>query len=237
MARSERRHRAYRRLQGLAFLAVVVLLLGLTVVIYEKKLPWQSSDKVTLQAARIGNQLIIPADVKYEGVLVGRVSGVHSNGEQATLTLQLSKTLIKSIHNNVVARILPKTRFGEKYVDLVQPTAPASGAAPVATGSLQPGATIQEDRSTVAVELQQVFSKLVPVLRAANPAALSVALSNTAMALQGRGEKLGHGLQLINTYFSQLNQDMPNIQHDISGLADLASNYADAAPDLLGILK
>ncbi|MGN6475364.1 MAG: MCE family protein, partial [Mycobacteriales bacterium] len=47
----------------------------------------------------------------------------------------------------------------------------------------------------------------------------------------------GHGLQLINTYFSQLNQDMPNIQHDISGLADLASNYADAAPDLLGILK
>jgi hypothetical protein len=42
---------------------------------------------------------------------------------------------------------------------------------------------------------------------------------------------------LVNKYFSRLNQDLPNIQHDISGLADLASNYADAAPDLLATLK
>jgi virulence factor Mce-like protein len=223
------RQRAYRRLQGVAFLGVIVLLLALTVVIYDKKLPWQGSDTVTLDASRIGNQLIIPADVKYEGVLVGRVSSVHSNGEDASLTLQLSKSLIHSIPGNVLARILPKTLFGEKYVDLIRPSSPV--------GTLQSGSTIQEDRSAVAVELQDVFSKLVPVLRAANPAALSVALSNTAEALAGRGETLGHSLTLIDSYFSQLNKDMPNIQHDISGLADLASNYADAAPDLLGILK
>ncbi|HVW81952.1 MAG TPA: MCE family protein [Mycobacteriales bacterium] len=218
-----------RRLQGVVFLAVIVMLLGLTVLIYNKDLPGQGSDTVTLDASRIGNQLIIPADVKYEGVLVGRVSSVHSNGEEATLTLQLSKSLIHSIPGNVLARILPKTLFGEKYVDLIRPASPV--------GTLEPGATIQEDRSAVAVELQDVFTKLVPVLRAANPAALSVALSNTAEALAGRGETLGHSLTLIDKYFSKLNQDMPNIQHDIAGLADLASNYADAAPDLLGILK
>ena len=44
MARSESKQRAVRRLQGLAFLAVIVLLLGLTIVIYDKKLPWQASD-------------------------------------------------------------------------------------------------------------------------------------------------------------------------------------------------
>jgi virulence factor Mce-like protein len=229
VARSEARHRAFRRLQGLAFLGVIVLLLGLTVLIYNKDLPGQGSDKVTLDASRIGNQLIIPADVKYEGVLVGRVSSVHSNGEEASLDLQLSKSLIHSIPGNVVARILPKTLFGEKYVELVSPKTPI--------GQLESGQTIQEDHSQVATELQDVFSKLVPVLRAANPAALSVALSNTAEALQGRGERLGNSLSLINSYFRQLNQDLPNIQHDISGLADLASNYADAAPDLLGILK
>ncbi|HVT64110.1 MAG TPA: MCE family protein [Mycobacteriales bacterium] len=237
MARSERRHRIARRLQGLGFLAVVVLLLGLTVVVYSKKLPWQSTDEVTLQANRIGNQLIIPADVKYQGVLVGRVSSVHSNGEDASLTLQLSKSLIKSIPNNVQARILPKTLFGEKYVDLVLPQDSSTPGVPPATSTLKAGDVIQEDRSEVAVELQQVFTKLVPVLRAANPAALSVALSNTAMALQGRGEKLGKSFELINSYFQRLNQDLPNIQHDISGLADLASNYADAAPDLLETLK
>jgi virulence factor Mce-like protein len=230
MSRSETRLRVKRRLQGLAFLGVIVVLLGLTVVIYQKKLPWQATDTVTLDATRIGNQLIIPADVKYEGVLVGRVSAVHSNGEEASLTLQLSKTLIKQIPDNVLARILPKTLFGEKYVDLVN-------APTISPNALQNGATIQEDRSQVAIELQNVFSKLVPVLRAANPAALSVALSNAAAALQGRGETLGRSFSLINSYFSKLNQDMPNIQHDIAGLADLASNYADAAPDLLGILK
>jgi len=130
----------------------------------------------------------------------------------------------------VVARILPKTLFGEKYVDLVTPPAPS-------TQSLEPGDVIHEDRSEVAVELQTVFQKLVPVLRAANPTSLSIALSNTATALQGRGEELGHQLQLINNYFSTLNQDLPNIEHDISGLADLASNYADASPDLLNILR
>ena len=206
MARTERRHRAYRRLQGLAFLVVVVMLLGLTVLIYGKKLPWQSTDEVTLHASRIGNQLIIPADVKYEGVLVGRVSAVRSNGESANLTLQLSKTLIKKIPNDVLARILPKTLFGEKYVDLVSPAEESTPGTPQATGSLQAGDVIQEDRSEVAVELQQVFTKLVPVLRAANPAALSVALSNTAMALQGRGDKLGHSFELINSYFRRLNQ-------------------------------
>jgi virulence factor Mce-like protein len=229
-SRDELRYRIKRRLQGVAFLAVIAALIGLTIVIYAKKLPWQSTDTVTLQAHRIGNQLIIPADVKYNGVLVGRVSSVHTTGENASLTMQLSKSQINHIPANVVARILPKTLFGEKYVDLVTPPQPSAG-------HLVNGGVIQEDNSAVAVELQSVFEKLVPVLRATNPTDLSIALSNTASALQGRGEKLGHQLQLIDNYFGTLNQDLPTIQHDISGLADLASNYADASPDLLNILR
>ena len=44
----------------MAFLCSSSLLLGLTVVIYDKKLPSQSTDQVTLDASRIGNQLISP---------------------------------------------------------------------------------------------------------------------------------------------------------------------------------
>jgi virulence factor Mce-like protein len=230
VSRSEFRHRALRRVQGLAFLLVLVLLVAFTILIYDKKLPWQSSDDVTVAAQRIGNQLIIPADVKYQGVLVGRVNSVDSNGQAATLHLQISKSQFSKIPHNVLARILPKTLFGEKYVDLVNPATPSSQ-------SLVENQVIPQDRSETAVELQDVFTKLIPVLRAANPAQLSVALSNTAQALNGRGDELGQNLVLINRYFSALNQDLPNIQHDISGLADLASNYADAAPDLLNILR
>jgi phospholipid/cholesterol/gamma-HCH transport system substrate-binding protein len=212
------------------FLLVLALLLGLTIVIYDKKLPWQSTDKITVSAQRIGNQFILPADVEYDGVVVGRVSSVHSNGTKATLDLAMSKSQFNTIPGNVMARILPKTLFGEKYVDLIPPPSGPLGALAV-------NQNIPEDESTTAVELQDVFSKLIPVLQAANPEALSVTLSNTADALRGRGNELGENLVLINKYFATLNQDLPNIQHDIGALADLASNYAQAAPDLLNVLR
>ena len=232
MARTDRRLRVKRRLQGVAFLAVVAALLGFTVAVYNKSLPWQSSDKVILEADRVGNQLVVPADVKLDGVLVGRVSGVSTQGTIARLTLQLSKSRIKDIPDNVVARILPKTLFGEKYVDLVIPP-----GTPASQPSLKPGSVIQQDRSTTAIELQTVFNDLVPVLQALKPADLAIALSNIASAVRDRGDALGHNLELIDQYFSRFNKDLPNFNHDISALADLASNYTDATPDLLAMLR
>jgi phospholipid/cholesterol/gamma-HCH transport system substrate-binding protein len=229
MARSELRLRVKRRLQGVAFLVVVAALLGLTIAVYNKALPWQSSDHVTLEVDRIGNQLVIPADVKLDGVLVGRVSGASTNGNVARLALQIDKSWRKEIPANVVARILPKTLFGEKFVDLV---VPAGGG----VGVLQPGAVIPQDRSRTAIELQQVFNDLVPLLRTLNPAQLSVTLSNLASALRGRGDALGRNLSLVNDYFTRFNKDLPTFNHDIAALADVAANYADATPDLLRVL-
>src|SRR5438874_6387579 len=121
MARTDRALRIRRRLQGVGFLVVVALLLGLTIAIYNKSLPWQSADKVTLDVSRIGNQLVVPADVKLDGVIVGRVSDATTNGDKTSLTLQIAKNWIDQIPSDVVARILPKTLFGEKYVELVVP--------------------------------------------------------------------------------------------------------------------
>jgi phospholipid/cholesterol/gamma-HCH transport system substrate-binding protein len=230
MARTERSLRVKRRLQGVGFLAVVALLLGFTIAVYNKSLPWQAADKVTLNADRIGNQLVVPADVKLDGILVGRVSGVHVSGNHAVMTLQIDKGKIKEIPADVEARILPKTLFGEKFVDLVIPDSNSGG------DSLHAGSVIQQDHSKTAIELQTVFNDLVPLLRTLKPAELSIALSNLADALRGRGDALGHNLQLVNTYFTKFNTDLPNFNHDISGLADLASNYADATPNLLRLL-
>jgi len=232
MARSERALRVRRRLQGVAFLAVVALLLGFTIAVYNKSLPWQSADKVTLMADRIGNQLVVPADVKLDGILVGRVSGVHVDGNHAVMTLQIDKSKIKEIPADVEARILPKTLFGEKFVDLVIPDADTHGNTPLHAGSV-----IQQDHSKTAIELQTVFNDLVPLLRALKPAELSIALSNLADALRNRGNALGHNLELVNTYFTKFNTDLPNFNHDISAFADLASNYADATPDLMTTLR
>src|SRR3954451_16694601 len=134
MARSERALRVRRRLQGVAFLAVVALLLGFTIAVYNKSLPWQSADKVTLMADRIGNQLVVPADVKLDGILVGRVSGVHVEGNQAVMTMQIDKSHIKEIPADVQARILPKTLFGEKFVSLVVPDGTPQNAPHIKVG-------------------------------------------------------------------------------------------------------
>lgn len=231
MVVTERGMRIKRRLQGVAFLVVVFLLFALTVAIYNKALPWQSADTVKLDVDRIGNQLVVPADVKLDGIIIGRVSDAHTTGDTTTLTLKIDPSRMKQIPADVVARILPKTLFGEKYVQLVAPPAPA------VADHLQPGATITQDRSSTAIELQTVFSHLVPLLQTLRPAELSIALSNLADALRNRGEALGQNLALVNTYFSRFNQDLPNFNHDISAFADLASNYADATPDLLATLR
>src|SRR5947209_2653358 len=231
MAKSEHGLRIKRRLQGVAFLAVVALLLGFTIAVYNKSLPWQSSDKVTLMADRIGNQLVVPADVKLDGILVGRVSGVHVEGDHAVMTLQIDKSKIKDIPADVQARILPKTLFGEKFVSLVIPDSAAGGST-----TLHAGSVIQQDHSKTAIELQTVFNDLVPLLRALKPAELSIALTNLADALRNRGDALGHNLELVNAYFTRFNTDLPNFNKDISGLADAASNYADATPDLMRTL-
>jgi len=126
-----------------SFLAVVAALLGLTIAVYNKALPWQSTDEVILEADRAGNQLVVPADVKLDGVLVGRVSGVSTDGDQVRMRLQLDKAQIDDIPDNVVARILPKTLFGEKFVELVIPGSPSAQA-------LQAGDVISQDRSETA---------------------------------------------------------------------------------------
>jgi len=231
MVATERGVRLKKRLQGVAFLVVVFLLFALTVAIYNKALPWQGADTVKLDVDRIGNQLVVPADVKLDGIIIGRVSDARTTGDHTTLTLKITPSRMKEIPSDVVARILPKTLFGEKYVQLVAP------ASPEVADHLKPGDTIHQDHSSTAIELQTVFSHLVPLLQTLKPAELSIALSNLAAALRDRGDALGHNLELVNTYFSRFNQDLPNFNHDISAFADLASNYADATPDLLATLR
>ena len=82
-----------------------------------------------------------------------------------------------------------------------------------------------------------MLDDLLPLLRTIQPDKLTATLGALATALDGRGDQLGDNLQLVDRYFSQLNPSMRTIQADISGLADVFSIYADAAPDLLQLLR
>jgi hypothetical protein len=92
---------------------------------------------------------------------------------------------------------------------------------------------ISQDRTSVAVELEAVFEDLLPLLRTVQPEKLAATLNALATTLDGRGTRLGQNLVLVDRYFQELNPHLPALQADISGLADLASTYAVAAPELV----
>jgi phospholipid/cholesterol/gamma-HCH transport system substrate-binding protein len=216
------------RTYGVVFLVVLALLVGLTIAIYDKK--FTKVVHVTLRTDSIGNQLAPPADVKLRGMIVGEVRQVSSNGRVASIALALQPRTIGLIPANVTARLLPKTLFGEKYVDLEIPAHPSAAR-------LADGDVISQDRSTTAIEIEKVLDDVLPLLRTVQPAKLNETLSALADALEGRGAKLGDNLALVDQYFTQLNPHLPSIETDLGLLADVSNIYADAAPDLVAMLR
>ena len=212
------------RAYGVGFILVVASLIGLSIASFQKV--FTSVVMVSLETDRIGSQLQEASDVKIRGLIVGEVRSIRTTGKGATLELALKPEMVDLIPADVSARLLPKTLFGERYVDLVAPQGSSDR-------HIEGGDTISQDRTSVAIELEKVFEDLLPLLRTVQPEKLATTLNALASALEGRGTQLGQNLVLVDSYFKQLNPTMPAIKADISGLADLASTYAVAAPDLV----
>ena len=215
------------RLQGLAFLVVLALLLGLAVASYQKA--FTTVAHVTLETDTAGNQLQEASDVKVRGVIVGDVRNVSASADGATIELAIDPTYLDQIPADVSARLLPKTLFGERYVSLELPEQPS-------TKRLADGDVIPQDRSKNAIELQKVIDDMLPLLKAVQPQDLSYTLGAVADALRGKGDKLGANIASTGRYIGQINTVLPQLQKDVSLLADFSDTYDAAADDLLGVL-
>jgi virulence factor Mce-like protein len=213
---------------GVVFLVVIGLLVALSVGMYTKA--FTPVTMVDLKADRIGNQLSVHGDVKLRGLRVGEVRSVKSTGDGATIRLAIDKDLAHLVPADVSARLLPKTLFGEKEVNLVPPTDGAGGR------SIRSGDVIPQDRSSTGIETERVLNDFLPLLQSLKPAQLSLTLNAVSSSLRGRGDRLGHNLELNAAYFRQINPELPRLLEDFRGLADLSDNYAAAAPDILRTL-
>ncbi|WP_328882041.1 MCE family protein [Streptomyces sp. NBC_00299] len=216
------------RLYGVVFLAVLALLLSLSVAVYRQV--FTPVVRITLEADSLGNQLDPRADVKLRGLLVGEVREVRADGTKATLDIALKPEHVEYIPSDVHARLLPKTLFGEKYVDLVPPA--GSAARPIRAGDV-----ITQDRTRVGIEVQQLMNDLLPLLRTVQPGKLNATLSAFATALEGRGDRIGDNLTRLEAYLRRLNPHLPSLTEDIARFAEVAEIYGDAAPDLMEILR
>jgi len=220
---TRRRHQAL----GVAFLLVAALFVAGSIGVYRKV--FTSVVLVRLEATSVGSQLQRGADVKIRGVLVGEVRAVRASGGGAVLDLALRPDKVDLIPSNVAARLLPKTLFGERYVALQVPERPSAAR-------LAEGDVIGQDRSSTAIEVDEVLTNLMPLLQAVQPQKLASTLGAMSQALEGRGARLGDTVVRLDRYVAALNESIPDLNADIGALADVAGDYADAAPDLLGAL-
>ncbi|GAA0948162.1 MCE family protein [Nonomuraea longicatena] len=205
---------------GLALLAVIAAFVAVTVGTYFKV--FSSRTTVVLTTPRAGLQLGPRADVKSRGVVVGEVTSVRATEAGAELTLALDLPVDRA----AAVSLLPKTLFGEKYVELTPP--------PRAMAPLRDGDRLRA--TAAAVEAGQVLDRLLPLLRAVRPDRLNTALTALATALEGRGERVGDVAERAERYLGRLEPHLPAIRRDLAKLADVTALYGDAAPDLLRTL-
>ncbi|NNH75366.1 MCE family protein [Nocardia uniformis] len=214
------------RTLGVLFFVVMALFLSTTIAIYNKA--FVDVVKVDLVTDTVGNALTRNADVKVRGVTVGEVRSSDFRNGEVTLHLAIDPARAERIPANVTARLLPKTLFGERYVDLVWPADPS--------GQLTENMTLRQDTSGHAVEVSQLLDDLLPLLQAIPPQYLAATLGALSQALQGRGEELGRTIDRLDQIFTEVNVELPTLQEDLRRFADVAATYSEAAPQLVSAL-
>lgn len=216
-------------LLGLLALAIVAGLLALSIAVFTHA--FDDPAEVRMELDRAGSQLSEGADVKLNGIIVGRVSGIRADpdGAGATLTLAIERERLDLIPANATAEVLPKTIFGEKYVDLGLPAEPV-------TARLADGDLIDRDRSTVAIETSTVLNNLGPLLDAVDPADLNTTLTAIATAIDGRGAELGSTISESRRFTEGFRPVVPEVVTGAGLLADVADSYQRATDPMLRAL-
>jgi virulence factor Mce-like protein len=215
-------------LLGLGMILLVVAVLGTCIAVYNKAFTTQVP--VTVHIAQVDNSFLPNAEVRFHDVAVGNVDRAEALGDQAVLYLALEPDKVAHIPKNVRAMILPKSLFGESFLSLQLDGAPAAER-------LAAGDDIPRDRSGKAIQIEQLFSHLLPLIQAVKPGDLANALGGLSMALTNRGAQLGDTATQLHQYLSKFNPALPDLTADIRALPPFTTTASQAAPDLIQALK
>ncbi|HYG95307.1 MAG TPA: MCE family protein [Nocardioides sp.] len=217
-------------LLGVLAIAIIVGLLSISIAVFTHA--FSDPAQVRLEVDRAGSQLAQGADVKLNGIIVGRVERIEAapRGSGATLHLAIDRDRLDLIPANTTAEVLPKTIFGEKYVDLALPPEPV-------TARLADGDVIERDQSSVAIETSTVLNNLAPLLESVSPADLSSTLTAIATAVRGRGEQIGKTVTDARRFTQGVRPTVPLLVEDARLFADVGEVYQRVADPVLRTLR
>ncbi|MFE5874927.1 MCE family protein [Rhodococcus sp. NPDC056506] len=167
-----------------AIAVVVAVVAAVTMVLRGSGNLEQSTDVFVAVPATAG-LISGEAPVRYHGVNIGRIGEIESGTTESVVQLQIQTEDASKIPADVMARVVPRTFFGDIYMQLVDNPAPHGRT------TLADGDEIRMDDGPEAVALYDVYTKLVGVLTAMQPEKLQTALTALGQALDGNGAEMG----------------------------------------------
>ncbi|WP_068162491.1 MCE family protein [Rhodococcus phenolicus] len=186
------------------------------------------------------------APVRYHGVEVGRIASVEAGSTESQVRLAIDSGAAELVPAAVLARVVPRTFFGDIYVELVDPATGTDPAAPVPSGSQATAAsaastlgqvdTIAVDSGPEAVAMYDVFTKMAGVLDEMRPDQLSVALSALSSALEGNGETIGRTIDRFTAVSDQMAPAAAEFLDATPQFVEVMRSLSLATPDIVGMV-
>lgn len=171
------------------------------------------------------------AGVQYQGVHVGSLVGLDAGITSSRLTMQIDAGQIDEIPASVSVRVVPRTLFGDVFLELVPPEDPERGP------RLAGGAEVPVDTSAESVQLANLYYRAADLMAQLRPEQLSTALDAMSQALQGRGAGLGETIDRM----AALTQDLgPLLDAGIAAapqLATVTESMSAATDDVVTIMQ
>lgn len=212
-------------------LVTIVAVAGTCVVSVALFSGWfTTTETISMRVQRAGLLTAAGSDVKLYGKVIGRVSSLDYDGDDAVVTMQIQPDAMSEIPADVTAAVTPTTLFGRKFIALVPPAGGAN-----AVGAIRPGTQI--DATRTSVEVNDVLSDLLDVLESVDIDKVNESLNAVSTGLQGNGEALGELIVDLNRYLTEFNGQLPALERDIPKFAETSSILADSSPALLRTLE
>ncbi len=193
-------------------LAVSVLIAGLVAAWVSQ--PGAERKEITVEFARAGLNVRPGDEVRVRGVPVGTISSIEIDRDTYTASYTLAVDPDAPIAADTTAALVPKTLFGDKYVELE--------GAPADAEHLADGAHIPLERTSAPSEVQEVLDRLEPVLAEVDPVTFANVIASTAEGLDGAGADIASLVDALPDALATITanqQDLGRIFRAVPGIA------------------
>lgn len=172
---------------GLALRGAVATAIVLAVIVYTTIAStgaFSGFPEITAKVPASNHGINEQASVEYKGVVVGKVINAETDQKVSTITMRIYDRQAEGISSKASVRILPRTLFGDQFVQLVPPKGSVGEG-------VKDGDELRPDNSPGTIQLYDAYVRLTELLTQVKPEKISAALGAMSELLDGRGAKFG----------------------------------------------